>query len=128
MPYLFDTNIFLEILLNQNKKEKAKEFLTNHLDQFFISDFSLHSIGVILVKQKKFKIFEDFLNDIMPYATILSLPKDKYPDLNQTAEKFNLDFDDSYQTTVAKEFDLRIITMDNDFTKVKSLISVEFLQ
>lgn len=128
MPFLFDTNIFLEILLNQDKKEKAKELLNKHLDQFFISDFSLHSIGVILIKQKKFRILEDFLNDIMPYATILSLPKDKYPDLNETAEKYNLDFDDSYQTIVAKEFDLRIITMDHDFAKVKSLISVEIIK
>ena len=127
MPFLFDTNIFLEILLNQDKKEKAKQLLNNHLDQFFISDFSLHSIGVILIKQKKFRILEDFLNDIIPFATILSLPKDKYSDLNKTAEKYNLDFDDSYQTTVAKEFDLAIVTMDNDFMKVKSLISVEFL-
>ena len=50
MPFLYDTNIFLEILLNQDKKEQAKEILDNHLDQFFISDFSLHSIGVILIK------------------------------------------------------------------------------
>jgi predicted nucleic acid-binding protein len=128
MPFLFDTNIFLEILLNQDKKEKAKEILANHLDQLYISDFSLHSIGVILIKQKKFKIYEDFLNDIIPYATILCLPKNKYPDINKTAEKYILDFDDSYQTTVAKEFELTVITMDNDFIKVKSLIQVEFLR
>ena len=127
MPYLFDTNIFLEIFLNQNKKEKAKNFIKTHFNQLFISDFSLHSIGVILIKQKKFSIFKEFLNDFIPHATILSLPKDKYPDLNKIAEKYNLDFDDSYQTTLAKEFDLEIITMDNDFIKVKPYISVKFL-
>ena len=55
MFYLFDTNIFLEILLNQDKKEKAKDILKANLNQLFISDFSIHSIGVILIKQKKFK-------------------------------------------------------------------------
>lgn len=127
MPYLFDTNIFLEILLNQDKKEKAKNLIKNHLNQLYISDFSLHSIGVILTKQKKFRIFKEFLNDVIPHATILNLPKEKYPDLNKIAEKYDLDFDDSYQTTLAKEFDLAIITMDNDFIKVKQYISVEFL-
>jgi predicted nucleic acid-binding protein len=128
MPFLFDTNIFLEILLNQDKKEKAKKILDNHLDQFFISDFSLPSIGVILIKLEKFKIFKDFLNDIIPFATILYLPKDKYSDLIEITEKYDLDFDDSYQTTVAREFDLTVITMDNDFIRVKSIIQVEILK
>lgn len=127
MPYLFDTNIFLEILLDQAKKEKAKKLIKTHSSQLFISDFSLHSIGIILIKQKKFSIFKEFLNDIIPHVTILSLTKDKYPDLNKIAEKFNLDFDDAYQTALAKEFDLAIITMDNDFIRVKSFIAVNFL-
>jgi predicted nucleic acid-binding protein len=128
MPFLYDTNIFLEILLNQDKKEQAKEILDNHLDQFFISDFSLHSIGVILIKQEKFKIFTDFLNDIIPYVTILYLPKNKYSDLIEIAEKYNLDFDDSYQTAIAREFDLTVATMDKDFIRVKSIIQVEILK
>ncbi|MBL7113051.1 MAG: PIN domain-containing protein [Bacteroidales bacterium] len=117
MPFLFDTNIFLEILLNQDKKEKAKNLINIHLNQLFISDFSLHSIGVVLIKQKKFSIFKEFLHDLIPHVTVLSLPKDKYPDLNKIAQKYDLDFDDPYQTAVAKEFDLAIITMDNDFKK-----------
>jgi len=127
MPYLFDTNIFLEILLNQDKKEKAKNLIKTHFYQLFISDFSLHSIGIILIKQKKFNIFNEFLNDFIPNATILSLPKNKYPDLNKIAERFQLDFDDAYQTTLAKEFNLTIITMDNDFIRVKPYIPVKFL-
>ena len=87
MPYLFDTNIFLEILLNQKKKENAKNLLNTHSDQLNISDFSLHSIGIILIKQKKYKVFKEFLNDIVSHATVLSLPKNKYPDLVNIAEK-----------------------------------------
>jgi uncharacterized protein len=127
MPYLLDTNIFLEILLNQEKKEKTKDFINTNFNQLFASDFSLHSIGIILIKQKRFKIFEEFLSDIVSNVTILSLPKEKYSDLNNISKKYNLDFDDSYQTALAKEFDLTIVTMDDDFTKVKSFITVEFL-
>jgi predicted nucleic acid-binding protein len=127
MAYLFDTNIFLEILLDQNKKDKSKKIISENIDELFISDFSLHSIGVILIKQKKFKIFNNFLTDIIPHATILSLPKDKYSDLNLIAEKYSLDFDDSYQVILAKENNLEILTMDKDFKKVKDEIKVKFL-
>ena len=127
MPYLLDTNIFLEIFLNQEKKEKAKDFIGTNFNQLFASDFSIHSVGIILIKQKKFKIFEEFLDEITSYITILSLPQEKYSDLNKISKKYNLDFDDSYQTILAKEFDLTIFTMDDDFTKVKSFITVKFL-
>ncbi len=48
--YLLDTNIFLEILLGQEKKDECKKFLIANEDNIFISDFSLHSIGVILFR------------------------------------------------------------------------------
>jgi len=49
--FLIDTNIFLEILLEQEKKEDCKKFLNDHIGNLHITDFSLHSIGVILFKQ-----------------------------------------------------------------------------
>ncbi|MFA4853113.1 MAG: PIN domain-containing protein [Bacteroidales bacterium] len=127
MSYLFDTNIFLEILLDQDKKNKAKKIISDNIGELFISDFSLHSIGVILIKQKKFQIFNNFLSDIIPSATILSLPKDKYSDLNLFAEKYSLDFDDSYQVIIAKENNLDVLTMDKDFNKVKDEIKIKYL-
>jgi PIN domain nuclease of toxin-antitoxin system len=54
MDYLFDTNIFLEILPGQEKKETCKKILADYKRTIFLSDFSVHSIGVILFKQKIF--------------------------------------------------------------------------
>lgn len=62
--HLIDTNIFLEILLKQEKKETCKEFLEKNKSNLYISDFSLHSIGVILFKNKKEDSFLKFLNDL----------------------------------------------------------------
>ena len=54
MKYLIDTNVFLEGLLGQEKtKEVEKLFQTISLAQMAITDFSLHSIGVILFRLKK---------------------------------------------------------------------------
>ena len=41
--FLVDTNIFLEILLGQDKKEDCKRFLNNNIENLNITDFSLHS-------------------------------------------------------------------------------------
>ncbi len=127
MSFLFDTNIFLEVLLGQEKKKICKELLSANIENLYMSDFSLHSIGVILLKQKKQKVFEEFLSDVLKYSTIVSLPKDKYNEVTKISQKFNLDFDDSYQTAIAQEFNLRIATMDRDFTKVVNIIQVDII-
>jgi len=127
MFFLFDTNVFLEILLNQDKKEICKELLIDNIGNIYISDFSLHSIGVILLKQKKLKIFDQFLRDILPHSTILSLPKEKYAEISSVATKYRLDFDDAYQSLIAKEFEIGIKTMDKDFTRISKILPVEMI-
>ena len=43
MKALLDTNIFLEILLSQERAQEAKELLMKSAEhEFFISDYSLH--------------------------------------------------------------------------------------
>jgi predicted nucleic acid-binding protein len=45
----------------------------------------------------------------------------------KTSDNFKLDFDDAYQFNIAKEHDLKIVTMDKDFKKVENEIEVVFL-
>ena len=59
MTYLIDTNVFLEILLEQENYEAALSFIRNN-KELYMSDFSLHSIGVILVRLEKPDVFLDF--------------------------------------------------------------------
>lgn len=79
--YLVDTNIFLEILLNQKKQDACRKFLETNVGNLHISDFSLHSIGVILFRNNKEEIFKKFLKDIIPNLEITTLPKMSYEDL-----------------------------------------------
>ena len=123
---LVDTNIFLEILLNQEKKTLCKTFLNDN-NRLHISDFSLHSIGVILLKYKKESVYNKFINDILPKISVVTLPINKYNEISLIFSKYNLDFDDSYQTCIAIENGFRIITLDKDFNKVKDLLSISFL-
>ena len=124
---LVDTNIFLEILMNQEKKEKCKKFLDKNSNKIYLSDFSLHSIGVILFRNNKKDIFIDFINDIIPNIDLLSLNKQDYELVNLNATKYNLNFDDSYQCAIADKFELEIVTMDKDFKKVEKDIKINFI-
>ena len=125
--YLIDTNIFLEVLLTQEKKEVCKDFLDNNIENLKISDFSFHSIGVILFRNKKDGVFVEFANDIIPKIEIVTLTIETYKELAKTKKKVGLDFDDAYQFHIAKEHGLTILTMDTDFNKVKDEIDVVFL-
>ncbi len=119
---LFDTNIFLEIFLSQENSELSKT-LINHdkLNKIFLSDFSLHSIGVILSRKNKSQIFDLFINDIIQSKKIeiLSINIENMPKITQNIANFNLDFDDAYQLSLCNIYNLSIVTYDKDFNKDK---------
>lgn len=125
--YLIDTNIFLEILLSQKQKDICKEFLLSNIKHIYISDFSLHSIGVILFRNNKEKVFNKFVEDIIQKIKILTLSEELYSDLGELKEEFGLDFDDAYQFKIAEEYGLSIVTQDKDFEKVSAKIEITFL-
>lgn len=127
IKYLIDTNVFLEILLNQEKKELCKKCLTDRFGEIAISDFSLHSLGVILFRNKKFELFNSFVNDVLSQIEILTLRNKQYLEISQIAKKFNLDFDDAYQVTIASVKNLIVVTMDKDFDKVGDFYKIEFI-
>ncbi len=128
--YLVDTNIFLEILLAQIKKDACKHFLDTHSGSLSLSDFSLHSIGVIAFRKGQEDIFENFLQDTLPHVDIVTLSRTGYAQLahvKHLKHHFRLDFDDAYQYQVAKEHALEIVTLDSDFKRVQHLLSILFL-
>ena len=126
--YLIDTNIFLEILLGQERKEKCKDYLNSKLDKIYISDFSLHSIGVILFKLDKQDKFEVFLEDLLPRIEHIGLPLIDYKNVKRISSKYKLDFDDAYQTSVAESFGLTISTIDKDYKRIVKDYKVEFIK
>jgi predicted nucleic acid-binding protein len=117
--YLIDTNIWLELLLEQERSKECKIFFEK-IDSklLFISEFSLYSIGVILFKFKKESVFDDFLEYL--FKSEISIARLSLKDMKQLVlikQKFNLDFDDAYQYVVAEKFGLTIVSFDSDFDK-----------
>jgi predicted nucleic acid-binding protein len=117
---LIDTNIFLELLLNQLKSDEARNLLssaTGH--EMFISDFALHSIGLLLVRQGKESVFRQFVLDMILNAgvQVLSLPAENMDLALDAVARFRLDFDDAYQYAIAEKYALTIVSFDGDFDR-----------
>lgn len=118
--YLIDTNIFLEVLLDQEKADEVERFLKEvPTERLHVSDFSLYSIGIIMLKQKKYDAFSEFVEDVFLRGGInlLRLSVFDIGEVINASKKFNLDFDDAYQYTLAKKYNLKIVSFDSDFDK-----------
>jgi len=51
--YLLDTNILLELLLNQEKADEVQHFLNAiSINQLYLTEFSLYSIGINYLRKK----------------------------------------------------------------------------
>jgi predicted nucleic acid-binding protein len=119
--YLVDTNVFLEGLLEQEKVETVRSFFQKtRLEEIFISDLSLHSIGIILFKLQKHKLFDSFLEDlVIDGIIVLSLKSHELKRLGAVSQEFRLDFDDAYQYAVAEKYNYTLVSFDGDFDNTK---------
>ncbi|MFQ5638098.1 MAG: type II toxin-antitoxin system VapC family toxin [bacterium] len=118
--YLVDTNIWLELLLEQENAENVREFLDTIEAKFLsITEFSLYSIGVILTRLKKYELFDDFLSDTIEDSGIgkICLETSELKQVIGIIQRFNLDFDDTYQYLAAQLNNLEIVSFDKDFDR-----------
>ena len=116
--FLVDTNIWLERLLDPEKTEEVGRFLAKtSTNQLIISDFSLHSIGVILDRLDKQTVFSEFVDDVLLQGRIAlrGVPPESMRRLVEVIESYNLDFDDAYQYVVAERAQATIVSFDKDF-------------
>ena len=120
--FLLDTNIWLERLLGQGNVE----IVTNLLDKLSpsdicMTDFTLHSIGVICNRLKQRYVFLKFVDDILIDGGVIlvSIPANKMKRVVEIIERFNLDFDDAYQYVSAEIEKAVIVGFDKDFDKTE---------
>lgn len=71
MRLLIDTNVFLEIILEQQRSDEAKTLLSRaDAHELFVSDYSLHSIGLLLFRRRQHDVFQSFLRDLTVNANV----------------------------------------------------------
>ncbi|MBM3332190.1 PIN domain-containing protein [candidate division WOR-3 bacterium] len=119
---LVDANVWLELLLEQERAEQVRDLLrTVPLAELAITDFALHSVGIILARNKEDGLFVRFISDLLLDTDVRYLSLD-YADLMTVAEtrdRLHLDFDDAYQYVAAEKYDLTLVSLDADFDRTE---------
>jgi len=116
--YLLDTNVWLERMLDQKKSEEVGMFLSRMpSDRIFMTDFTLHSIGVILHRLNKHATFLRFIQDVFENGEVglVSLTPADMTHIVAMINRFRLDFDDAYQYVAAEKYEMVLVSFDSDF-------------
>ena len=118
--YLVDTNIWLERLLDQDRSEEVGDFLQRvPNDRLYLTDFTLHSIGIILLKLGEAEAYSRFVQDVLIDGAVrlVGLQPDDMMGVVDAAGKYRLDFDDAYQYAASAKFNFQIVSFDSDFDR-----------
>lgn len=63
--YLLDTNIFLEVILSREYSKVFQDFLNCDITTaLYVSDFSVFSVGIFLVRRNLSDQFGTFIEDL----------------------------------------------------------------
>ena len=119
--YLVDTNIWLERLLDQERSAEVGRFLdTTATEQLLMSDFTLHSIGLILTRLGRGEVLLRFVDDVFVTGgvTLASLQPEFIHQVVGAMDRFKLDFDDAYQYLAAEQAQAVIVSYDDDFDRI----------
>lgn len=117
---LLDTNVWLERLLGQTQAKLVGDLLdTLPTEEICMTDFTLHSIGVICNRLGQRTVFTKFVQDVLIDGGILivSLPPEAMQRVEIVMNSFGLDFDDAYQYVAAEREQATIVSFDKDFEK-----------
>jgi len=118
--YLIDTNIWLERLLDQEQSQDVGLFLDSFpSEQLLMTDFTLHSIGIVLNRLDQEVASLRFVEDVFidGAVTLVSVQPSGMKRLVDTIREFGLDFHDAYQYAAADKFNASIVSFDNDFDR-----------
>src|SRR5512138_1790101 len=94
--YLLDTNIFLELLLDRERAGDVRAlFSILEPDAYVISDFSLHSICVILTRLARHDLLLEFIDDLLIETGMraVGVPSTSIADVVRAGLSHRLDFD-----------------------------------
>jgi len=120
--FLVDTNVWLELLLEQERAGEVERFLdATEARLLSLTEFTLYSLGIILTRLKKDGVFREFVTDTLEDSGVdrIRLGTGELKDLLAIRQDFELDFDDAYQYAVAEKHNLTIVSFDSDFDRTR---------
>lgn len=120
--YLVDTNVWLERLLEQERFEEVRRFFdSTETGRLFLTDFSFHSIGLVLTRLNKSGLLLNFTQDALleGAVSLVHLAPENTHALVDVMQQFRPDFDDAYQYVAAEKHNLVLVSFDSDFDRTE---------
>ncbi len=107
-------------MLEQERAAQVRDFLRSvPLAELAVTDFAVHTVGVVLARYKRDALFVRFISDLLVDTGVRYVSLD-YADLmavTKTRGRLPLDFDDAYQYVAAEKHDLTLVSFDADFDR-----------
>ena len=116
--YLIDTNVWLERLLDQDKSFEVGEFFsTISSGQLAITDFTFHSICVILTRLARTDVLLVFVQDVFLQSGVrlVTVGPESTGLIVEAIKTKKLDFDDAYQYVASEINNFELVSFDSDF-------------
>jgi predicted nucleic acid-binding protein len=90
-------------------------------DQLLMSDFTLHSIGIILDRVGQRVVLLQFVDDVFVRGRVnlFSVQPEELHRVVTAMDRFSLDFDDAYQYIAAELFNAVTVSFDGDFDRTE---------
>ena len=117
--YLVDTNVWLEIILRQERFEEARRFVEGTpSEELAITDFAF-PLHMLLTRLGQAEAFRRFAVDTLVDGAVrlLTVPPSDVGMVTSAMTRFSLDFDDAYQYAVAAKLNFEIVSFDSDFDR-----------
>jgi predicted nucleic acid-binding protein len=118
--FLIDTNCFMQIIRSRPEALEVQAMLDGvPRSSLFVSDFTLHSIGVIMSRFGQIDGYVAFIRGlgIGQDFGILQVEIGNIERIAGNCKDHRLDFDDAYQYAVAELNGLTLVSLDVDFDR-----------
>lgn len=120
MKYLLDSSVILELLLAQAQSNTVQQLIeAAEPEVLCLSDFALHSIGIVLSRLNLHHAYVRFVEDMIlsGFLSVIRLPNAQLQGVVNNQLQYGLDFDDAYQYTTARFYGLSLVSLDADYDK-----------
>lgn len=118
--FLLDTNCFIQIVRNRPEAPSVQKLLQSvPISHLFMTDYTCHSIGVMMSRFGQVQGYVSFLQGIGVGGGlgIASIDTGQLQQVVNACITHQLDFDDAYQYVAAEMNDLILVSLDADFDR-----------
>ena len=119
---LLDTNIILEFLFAQERKEECRKLLervASGAEEAILLALTLYSIEITMTREKNDDALFQFLTALKKWEGLIIYHTTLDDDLAalRARKRFNIDFDDALHYAVAKHHECTLVSFDHDFDR-----------